>query len=118
MTATKPESAATDIAEFFAELDGGNFDTKLSVALSQVAAAAMDNEKTGEVSIKFEFKRIPGTAQIHCSHTLKFVRPTLDGKAGEEEKRTTPMHVGKYGKLTFAPPNQMAFLDKKTGEIY
>jgi len=118
MTASKPESAATDVADFFAELDGGNFDTKLSVALSQVAAAAMDNDKTGEVSIAFKFKRIPGTAQIHCEHTLKFVRPTLDGKAGEEEKRTTPMHVGKYGKLTFAPENQMAMFDKKTGEIY
>jgi hypothetical protein len=41
----------------------------------------------------------------------------MDGKAGEEEKRTTPMHVGKFGRLTLAPENQMEFIDRKTGEI-
>lgn len=42
----------------------------------------------------------------------------MDGKSGEEEKRTTPLHVGKFGKLTIAPETQMAFMDKKTGDIY
>ncbi len=110
-------SAATDVPEFIAELDGANFEHKLSIALSQVAAACCDNDKVGEVSIKFAFKKIPGTSQVHCEHTLKFVRPTMDGKSGEEEKRTTPLHVGKFGKLTIAPENQMSFVDKKTGEI-
>lgn len=110
-------SAATDVSEFFQDLDGGVFDHKLSVALSQVAAASVDNDKTGEVSIKLTFKKIPGTSQVHCEHTLKFSRPTLDGKAGEEEKRTTALHVGKYGKLSIAPESQMEFIDRKTGEI-
>lgn len=110
-------SAATDVSEFFQDLDGGVFDHKLSIALSQVAAASVDNEKTGEVSIKLTFKRIPGTTQVHCEHTLKFSRPTMDGKAGEEEKRTTALHVGKYGKLSVAPENQMSFVDRKTGEV-
>ena len=110
-------SAATDVSEFFQDLDGGVFDHKLSVALSQVAAASVDNDKTGEVSIKLTFKKIPGTSQVHCEHTLKFSRPTLDGKAGEEEKRTTALHVGKYGKLSIAPESQMDFIDRKTGEI-
>ena len=110
-------SAATDVSEFFQDLDGGVFDHKLSVALSQVAAASVDNDKTGEVSIKLTFKKIPGTSQVHCEHTLKFSRPTLDGKAGEEEKRTTALHVGKYGKLSIAPESQMDFIDRKTGEV-
>lgn len=111
------QTAATDIGEFFTDLDGGVFDRKLSIALSQVAAASIDHDKVGEVSVKFTFKKIPGTMQVHCEHLLKFSKPTLDGKAGEEEKRTTPMFVGKFGKLTLAPENQMEFLDRKTGEI-
>ena len=112
---THTTSAATDVGSFIADLDGGVFDRKLSVALSQVAAAAMDNDKAGEVSVKFTFKKIPGTHQVHCEHALKFTRPTLDGKASEEEKRSTPLHVGKYGKLTLAPENQMSFITR-TGQ--
>jgi hypothetical protein len=106
-------SAATDVGEFISDLDGGMLDHKLSIALSQVAAAAVDNDKAGEVNLKFTFKKIPGTNQVHCEHVLKFCKPTMDGKASEEEKRTTPMHVGKYGRLTLAPENQMAFLDRQ-----
>ena len=110
-------SAATDIDEFINDLDGGIFGHKLSVALSQVAASSVDNDKEGEVNIKLKFKKIPGTTQVHCEHTLKFTRPTMDGKVSEEEKRTTPLHVGKYGRLSIAPENQMSFVDRKTGEI-
>lgn len=116
-TQIQSTAAATDVDEFITDLDGGNFAHKLSIALSQVAASSVDNTKVGEVSIKLAFKRIPGTQQVHCEHTLKFIRPTLDGKSGEEETRTTALFVGKYGKLTLAPENQMEFLDRRTGEI-
>lgn len=113
--AKKPDTsaAATDTAEFVTDLDGGQFDRKFSIALSQVAAACVDNDKTGEVSIKFNFERIPGTAQVRCSHTLKFIKPTMDGKAGEEEKRSTVLHVGRFGKLSLAQPSLMG----KQGEL-
>lgn len=116
-SSSQSTSAATDVGEFIAELDGGIFERKMSVALSQVAAASVDNEKAGEVSIKFTFNRIPGTSQVHCKHTLKFSKPTMDGKSGEEEARTTALHVGKFGRLTLAPESQLTFMDKKTGEI-
>ncbi|KPU96629.1 hypothetical protein APR50_32675 [Variovorax paradoxus] len=105
-------AAATDVGEFVSDLDGGIFDRKLSIALSQVAAAVVDQDKAGEVSIAFSFKKIPGTSQVHCEHRLKFTKPTLDGKAGEEEKRTTALHVGKFGRLTLAPETQMSFMDR------
>lgn len=35
MTATASTTAATDVGEFITELDGGVFDRKLSIALSQ-----------------------------------------------------------------------------------
>lgn len=113
MTQNQGASAATDVGEFITDLDGGQFDRKLSIALSQVAASVVDNDKAGEVSIKFVFERIKGTQQVQCKHTLKFNRPTMDGKAGEEEARTTPMHVGKFGKLTLAPENQLSFIDRQ-----
>ena len=115
MNTPQTTAAVTDVAEFFSDLDGGMLDRKLSIALSQVAAAAVDHDKVGEVSIKFSFKKIPGTHQVHCEHLLKFSKPTLDGKAGEEEKRSTPLHVGKFGRLSLAPENQLAFLDR-TGQ--
>ena len=111
--ANSSTSAATDVGEFITDLDGGQFDRKLSIALSQVAASTMDHDKAGEVSLKFSFKKIPGTGQVHITHTLKFSKPTLDGKAGEEESRTTPLHVGKFGKLSLSPENQMAFIDRQ-----
>ena len=105
-------SAATDVSEFITDLDGGMFDRKLSVALSEVAAKVVDTDKAGEVQLKFSFKRIPGTMQVHVAHTLKYVKPTEDGKLTEEESRTTALHVGKYGKLTLAPESQLSFLNK------
>jgi hypothetical protein len=98
-------AAATNVGEFITDLDGGQFEYKLSAALSQVAAASVDNDKTGEVNIKMTFERIPGTNQVRCHHTLKFVKPTLDGKSGEEEKRSTVLHVGKFGKLSLGQPS-------------
>lgn len=109
---TSSTSAATDVGEFITDLDGGMFDRKLSIALSQVAAATVDHDKTGKVSIELTFKKIPGTSQVQCEHILKFNRPTADGKAGEEEKRSTPLHVGKFGRLSLAPENQLSFIDR------
>ena len=106
---TKPDTtaAATDVAEFMSELDCGHLERKLSIALSQVACAVMDNDKdkVGEVSLTLKFTRIPGTGQITVAHTLKFSRPTSAGKAGEEETRETVMHVGKFGALSLATPS-------------
>lgn len=113
MTQTPSTSAATDVGEFITDLDGGIFDRKLSIALSQVAAATVDHDKAGEVHVKFTFTKIPGTSQVQCAHQLKFTRPTLDGKAGEEEKRSTPLHVGKYGRLTLAPENQLTMFNRE-----
>lgn len=101
----EPARSATDVNEFFGALDGGVFEQKLSVALSQVAAASMDNDGKGEVSIKLHFERLPGTFQCRVAHELKFIKPTPDGEAGEKEKRATVLWVGQYGRLTMLPPD-------------
>ena len=114
MTTVDSTAAATDVGEFITDLDGGQFDRMLSIALSQVAAGVVDNKRVGEVNIKFHIEHIPGTSQINLKHTLKFARPTADGKAGEEATRTTVLHVGKFGKLTLMPENQLKMFDKAT----
>lgn len=111
MSPAETTAAATDVAEFITDLDGGQFDRMLSIALSQVAAGVVDNKKTGEVNIKLAFKLIPGTSQVSCEHSLSFKRPTADGKAGEDATRRTVMHVGKFGKLTLTPENQLKMFD-------
>lgn len=109
----QPFSAATDVSEFFQELDGGVFERKLSIALSTVAASVVDNDRVGKVTIELSLTKIPGTSQVHCGHTLKFTRPTMDGEASEKEKRSTPMHVGKFGKLSITPENQLQMFETK-----
>lgn len=106
--------AATDVGEFITDLDGGTFEHKLSVALSEVAAAVIDHERKGEVTIKFTFSRIDGTHQARCDHVLKYVKPTKDGKAGEEEERSTVLHVGRFGKLSLAQPSLPGTESKQT----
>lgn len=98
----KPDTtrAATDVPEFFGELDGGQFEHMTSVALSEVAAAVVDREKKGEVTITMKFEHIKGTPQVRIEHTTKFTRPTMSGKRSEEAKGTTVMHVGRFGKLS------------------
>lgn len=98
-------AASTDVSEFISDLDGGIFERKFSIALSQVAASVVDHDKAGKVQIELSFERIDGTAQVRCEHVLKFVRPTLDGRAAEEEKRSTVLHVGKGGALSLAQPS-------------
>lgn len=105
-------AAATDVAEFLADLDGGQLERMLSIALSESAAAAVDHKKAATVTLQLKLEPIKGTHQVQVEHKLSFTRPTLEGKRSEEATRTTPMHVGKYGALCSSPPNQLAFMDK------
>ena len=110
------QSAATDVPDLIQELGGGQFERMLSIALSQSAAAAVDNGKVAEVNVKFKLKPISGTHQIHCEHELVFKKPTSNGKTSEQAAQTTTLHVGKFGKLTLIPESQTSFLDK-TGKV-
>lgn len=104
MTSPNQETtrAATDVGEFVSELDGGQFERQLSVALSQVAAKVVDYDKKGKVSIELDFEKITGTFQVRVGHKIKFSHPTGTGKASEETGGATVLHVGKYGALSIA----------------
>lgn len=105
MSNQETTSAATDVAEFISDLDGGIFERLLSIALSQTSAAVIDHEKIGEVNIKLKIERIEGTHQVRIAHTLKFTKPTSMGRSSEETDGASVLHVGKYGKLSLAQPS-------------
>lgn len=97
-------AAVTDVTQLISDLDGGQLEHMLSAALSQVAAAAVDNNRVGEVSIKLKIKPITGSHQVSCEHTVEFKRPTSSGLATEKSNRTTVLFVGNFGALTLAQP--------------
>lgn len=108
-------AAATDVGEFITDLDGGMFDRMLSIALSQTAAAVIDHEKVGEVTIKFKMSKIAGTQQLRLAHDIKFSKPTSMGRSSEETEGATVLFVGQFGRLSLAQPS---LLDKaRQGEL-
>lgn len=98
-------AAATDVQEFITDLDGGQFERALSVAISQVAAGCVDREKPGEVIVKLKVTPFKGTHQVTVDSELKFTRPTMQGKAIEFANSSTVLHVGKFGRLSLAQPS-------------
>lgn len=103
---------ATQVDKFVADLDGGEFEQKLSKVLSMTAGAVMDNNKAGEVAIKLTVSRL-SMQQVMVTTELKFSRPTARGKQVEHEKTSTPMYVGEKGKMTFFPEKQGIMFDKR-----
>lgn len=103
----------TTVEDFFHELDGGVFAERLSAAISDVAAAVIDNSKPGDITIKLSMKRIGSSHQVAIDHKLIFNRPTAKGKVSEENTTQTPMHVGSRGKVTLFPENQGQLFGKK-----
>jgi len=86
---------ATDVGQFFSELDAGVFEEKLSRQLSEVAGAVIDHGKPGKVTITLDMTAIGSSSQVKVAHKLTYSRPTSKGKVSEENMTETPMHVGR-----------------------
>ena len=117
MHQTDTSRAATDVGEFFTDLDGGQLEHMLSVALSETAAAVVDREKKGKVKLELSFEHIKGTHQVRVEHKVTFEKPTMSGRAGEESKGATVLHVGRFGKLSLAQPSLLEGDGKKQARI-
>ena len=103
-TAQQDNSTPTDVAQLIDDLDAGMLKRALSIAISQAAAGAVDHSENGKVVLELVFKPIEHTTQVHCEHTLKFTRPTQDGRSIEEQTRKTTLYVGRHGRVTLLPP--------------
>ena len=107
----------TEVNEFITDLDGGVFEGKLSRILSEVAAAAIDTDKGGEVNVSLKIARIGSSYQVGVESKLSFKKPTKRGKVSEEETTQTPMYVGERGKMSLFPDNQDQLFDRIGGVI-
>lgn len=104
--------AGTDVHGFISELDAGVFEEKLAAALSEVGAAVIQSGGLGRIRIDLAFKQLGNGHQVIVSHKLAFERPTMRGKACEEDTTETPMHVGRRGNLSLFPEDQCQMFDK------
>jgi len=96
----------TQFNDVLPELDAGVFAQKIDRALSDVALGVVTTGKVGKVVITLDMKQIANSHQVNLSHSLKYVKPTGNGKVTEDNTVATPMYVGPGGKLTLFPDNQ------------
>lgn len=104
---------STNVTDMFSELEAGVFEQKLSRSLSEVALGVVNTGKKGKIIVTFDMAQIANSSQVKLSHSLKYVRPTNNGKVTEENTTATPMHVGVGGKLTLFPDTQERLFDKR-----
>lgn len=97
---------STDTSQFVTDLNGGVFDQQLSHALSEVAMGVVNNKKAGKIVITMELTHLGDGSQVNIKHKLDFMKPTSKGSVREDVTASTPMHVGKQGKLTLFPEMQ------------
>lgn len=115
-------SSQTDVGKFIIDLDGGVFEQKLGHALSTVAAASVDHNKVGKVTVELTVRRLGDSHQVQIDHKLVSKVPTKRGEVSESNTTSTPMHVNVGGKLTLfpesqVPKGQMHLADTKTGDL-
>jgi len=92
--------------ETLGELDAGIFVTKAHEALKQVAMGVIATGKKGQISITLDLDQIGDSSSVQIKHTLKYSRPTKNGKTSEENTTSTPMYTDNLGYLTISPQTQ------------
>lgn len=97
---------STDTSQFIADLNGGVFDQQLSHALSDVSMGVVNNKKAGKIIVTLDITPLGDGNQVAIKHTLDFKKPTSKGSVREDTTTSTPMHVGRQGKLTLFPETQ------------
>lgn len=92
--------------DLFGELDAGVFIQKVTRGLAEVALGAVTTNKAGKVVLTFDVKQIGTSNQVNIHHTVKYVKPTPNGRVTEENKTETPVYVGVGGTLSVLPEKQ------------
>ena len=98
---------ATDVSQLLSELDAGKLEAQLGHALSICGGAAFDHAGEAKVTLHLTLKRQEGGSQILVASEMSYRHPTNTGTKLETCKAKTLMHVGKGGRLTFMPENQI-----------
>jgi hypothetical protein len=98
--------------DLFGELDAGVFIQKTTRGLAEVALGAVTTGKAGKVVLTFDLKQIGTSNQVNIRHTIKYAKPTPNGKVTEENVTETPVYVGVGGKLSTLPDRQGPMFNK------
>jgi len=102
--------------QLFEDLDAGVFVQRLDAALNAVALGVTTEGRDGEVIIKMKLKQIGSSSQINVVHQIKYTQPTAKGRVVEEATTSTPVHVGKGGRMSLFPETQpRLFADEPRG---
>lgn len=101
MTDTKP-----DLIDMLGEFDAGLFVDKTLAFLKDAAIGVIATGKKGNITIALDLEQIGSTHSVQVKHTLKYTRPTLNGKLTEENTTSTPMYVDNQGYLSVSPWTQ------------
>ena len=94
------------LSETLQEFDAGLFANKVTEALKTAALGTIQHHRKGSVTIVIELEQIGDSDSVQVKHTLKYVKPTRNGKVSEENTTTTPFYVNKDGFLTISPELQ------------
>ncbi len=94
------------LEETLGELDAGIFTAKVTSALKLVSLGVIENCKKGQVTIVLDLEQIGDSSSVQVKSTLKYNKPTKNGKATEENTTSTPMYVDGNGYLTISPQTQ------------
>jgi hypothetical protein len=92
--------------ETLEELDAGIFANKVNEAMKMAAQGTVQHGKKGSITVHLEFDQIGDSSSVQIKHTLKYTKPTKNGKQSEENTTTTPMYVDNLGYLTISPQTQ------------
>ena len=98
--------------DLFGELDAGVFIQKATRGLAEVALGAVTTGKSGKVVLTFDLKQIGTSNQVNIHHTVKYIKPTPNGRVTEENKTETPVYVGLGGVLSVLPEKQEKMFNK------
>lgn len=100
----------TDIQHLFEYMNAGVFKQKVEAYLNAAAAGVIQhgNKKKAKVNLMFTIEQVGEGTQVMIHHTVQSEIPTARGKKAEVDTTETGFHVGRGGKITFAPPKEDA----------
>lgn len=100
------------INETFGKFDAGIFMDKVQESLKLVALGVVNIGKKGQLQITLDLEQIGASSSVQVKHTLKYVKPTANGKSSEENTTSTPMYVNNLGYLSISPQTQNDLFDE------
>lgn len=107
------ESRETNVTDFVDELEAGVLKAQLAAALSDAALKTIvHGGRKAKVTLDFTIAQIGDAEQVMVTHKLSSAIPTSRGTKKEDGQASTPMFVGKGGKMTINMPKE-----ERTGQF-